>query len=318
MNPKLSILIVSYNTREMTLDCLHSIFEQARSSDFEIVLVDNASTDGSAEAVKTIFPQVRLFEERTNHGFARGNNLAAEAANGDYILLLNPDTIVLDQAIDNLLDFAVERQDAGIWGGRTLFGDRTLNATSCWRRPTLWGLFCRVTGLSLQFPSSETFNPEAYGSWQRDTVRAVDIVTGCLLMIKRHTWEQLGGFSPDFFMYGEEADLCLRAKAKGFSPAVTPAATIVHYGGASEPSRGGKLVKLFTAKVELVKRHLPLGQKALGVGLLALWALTRHIGFSALVHFSPSERRRAEAIAWTELWHQRRTWLKGYPADRPT
>ena len=312
-NPALSVIIVSYNTREMTLACLRSIFEQAQSTNFEVILIDNASTDGSPEAVKASFPQVRLFAEETNHGFARGNNLAAMAAKGEYLLLLNPDTVVLDHALDRLLDFAIKMPDAGIWGGRTLFGDGSLNATSCWRRATLWGLFCRATGLSLQFPNCEILNPESYGSWQRDTVRRVDIVTGCLLMIERKSWEQLGGFSSDFFMYGEEADLCLRARALGFRPAVTPSAEIVHYGGASEPSRGGKLVKLFTAKVELVRRHFPYGQRRLGVFLMALWALSRYIGFNTLAHLSPSAARRAEAAAWSELWQQRRIWLAGYP-----
>ena len=117
------------------------------------------------------------------------------------------------------------------------------------RRPTLWNLFCRVSA-ALVFPSSAIFNSESYGGWQRDTVRHVDIVTGCLFLIKRETWLRLGGFSPNFFMYGEEADLCLRALAQGCRPMVTPVATIVHHGGASEATRAGKVIKLFTAKVE--------------------------------------------------------------------
>ncbi|MEX1153177.1 glycosyltransferase family 2 protein [Parvibaculum sp.] len=316
MKPKLSILIVSYNTREMTLACLRSVHEQAQSADFEIVLVDNASVDGSAGAVAAAFPQVRLLAETENHGFARANNLAAKVARGDYLLLLNPDTLVLDQALDKLVAFAEQRPEAGIWGGRTLFGDGSLNPTSCWRRPTLWSLFCRAAGLSLLFPRSEVFNPESYGGWRRDTVRHVDIVTGCLFLIRRATWERLGGFSSDFFMYGEETDLCLRARALGCRPAITPDATILHYGGASEKTRAGKVVKLFAAKIELIRRHWPVWQRGAGVFLMVLWALTRHAGYALLARLTPTVQRREEAAAWAEVWRQRRVWRAGYRSGR--
>lgn len=311
---ELSILIVSYNTREMTLACLHSIYEQAISPDFEIILVDNASEDGSAAAVRETFPQVRLMEEAENHGFARANNLAARHAQGEYLLLLNPDTLVLDHALDKLMAFACEKPGAGIWGGRTLFADGSLNPTSCWRRPTLWNLFARVSGLALVFPGSAIFNSEAYGGWQRDSVRRVDIVTGCLFLIRREIWEQLRGFSPDFFMYGEEADLCLRARALNCVPMTTPEATIVHYGGASERVRAGKVIKLFTAKVELIKRYWPLWQQAAGIGLLATWALTRYAGYEIFTRLSPTPQRREAADAWREVWQRRSAWLRGYSA----
>ena len=311
-----SIIIVSFNTRQMTLACLRSIYAQALSSDFEIVLVDNASEDGSVAAIREEFPQVRLLAEAENHGFARANNLAAEYAQGDYLLLLNPDTLVLDHAIDRLLDFARDNQEANIWGGRTVFADGSLNPTSCWRRMTLWNLFCRAVGLSLIFPKSEIFNPESYGGWQRDSVRRVDIVTGCLFLIKREMWVRLGGFAPAFFMYGEEADLCLRARKIGCRPMITPEATIVHYGGASEKTRAGKLIKLLTAKVELVRRHFPIWQRGAGVGLLMLWVLTRYAGYSFLALLSHGQSLQETADSWGASWRHRRTWLRGYAEER--
>src|SRR5688500_1121742 len=121
----LSIIIISYNTKEMTLDCLKSIFEQTSGISFEVIVLDNASRDNSAEAIAAGFPQVKLIAHQENLGFAGGNNLAARKAAGEYILLINPDTVVLDGAIQKLFRFAEDNPAAGVWGWRTLFGDKS-------------------------------------------------------------------------------------------------------------------------------------------------------------------------------------------------
>ena len=199
-----------------------------------------------------------------------------------WLLLLNPDTVVLDGALDKLMAFRRAHPEAGIWGGRTVFADGSLNPASCWRRQTLWSLFCRASGLAAVFRRSDLFNPEAYGGWPRDTVREVDIVTGCLFLIARETWDRLGGFDPVFVMYGEEADLCLRARQIGLRPVITPDAVIIHYGGASEKVRADKLVRLLRAKAELVKRHFAPGTRAPGLALLAAWPASRLLALSVL------------------------------------
>ncbi|MFO8127101.1 glycosyltransferase family 2 protein, partial [Yoonia sp.] len=256
--PEVSVIVISYNTRDMTLACLASIYAQT-SGYFEVVVVDNASTDGSAEAIAAQFPQVTLIAESINHGFAAAHHVAVPHCRAPWLLLLNPDTVVLDGALDKLMAFRRQRPEAGIWGGRTVFADGRLNPASCWRRQTLWSLVCRASGLATIFPGSAVFNPEAYGSWPRDTVREVDIVTGCFFLIARETWDRLGGFDPVFVMYGEEADLCLRARRIGLRPAITSEAVIIHHGGASEKVRADKLVRLLRAKAELVKRHFAPG-----------------------------------------------------------
>ena len=314
MTMRLSIIIVSYNTCDMTRACLESVYEQALSDDFEVIVVDNASDDGSAEMVRQSFPHAVLRAEKVNHGFAAGNNIAAGMARGDYLLLLNPDTVVLDHALDRLVAFAESAPQAGIWGGRTIFADGSLNPTSCWRRPTPWNLFCRAVGLSALFPGSAILNSESYGGWRRDSVRHVDIVTGCLFLIRREMWERLGGFSPDFFMYGEEADLCLRARKAGCRPMITPDATIVHYGGASEKTRVGKLVKLFAAKMEIVRRHWRAPLRPLGTGLMALFVLVRVAGFGLAAGLFRGGRFGDQASAWRDVWRRRASWLRGYPA----
>jgi len=218
--PLLSIIVISYNTRDMTLASLASIYAQT-TTPFEVIVVGNASSDGSAEAIAADFPQVTMLAETVNHGFGRAHHVAMPHAVAPMVLLLNPDTVVLSGAVDKLLAFAVLRPEAGIWGGRTLHADGRLNPASCWWRMTLWSLFCRTSGLSAVFAGSGVFNPENIGHWPRDAERRVDIVSGCFLLIGRDTWDQLGGFDPVFHMYGEEADLCLRGIAKGLQPMIT-------------------------------------------------------------------------------------------------
>ncbi len=303
--PRLSILIISYNTGEMTLECLRSVVRETRAP-HEVIVVDNASRDGSAEAIAAEFPDIRLFAEQANHGFAGGNNLAAAHARGDYLLLLNPDTVVQDGAIDTLLAFAERTPDARIWGGRTLFGDGSLNPGSCWGRMTLWNIFARSSGLTGIFPRSPRVNSEDYGGWRRDSEAEVDIVSGCFFLIGRADWEALGGFDPVFHMYGEEADLCLRARrALGARPRITPEATIIHYGGASEAVRSDKMVRLLAAKMTLIERHLPAWQRGAARRLYRLWPLTRRIALGIA-------GRRERAAVWGEIWDRRAEWEHGF------
>lgn len=308
--PDITIVVVSYNTREMTLECLRSIGEQTLQTSYELIVVDNDSSDGSAEAIAAEFPELRLIALDENIGFAQANNLAAGDARGERLLLLNPDTVVIDGAIDRLVGFADSRQSAGIWGGRTLFADRSLNPTSCWGRMTVWNLFCRAVGLTALFPASELFNSEPYGDWQRDSVREVDIVTGCLLLIAKRLWDDLDGFQPRYFMYGEEADLCLRARAEGASPLLTPEATIIHYGSASDS--GNKAVSVAAARMTLIREHWTPIRRRLGVGLSWASALTHHVGYSLAARLLSRPSVKAQADLHRKVWLERDRWLPGY------
>lgn len=309
--PLVSILVVNYNTREMTLECLRSIARET-SLPHEVILIDNASHDGSAQAIAAEFPNVRLMAETTNHGFAKANNIAAKMARGTYILLLNPDTVVLDGAIDQIVACAQKHPQARIWGGRTLYADRQLNPTSCWGRMTLWSVLCTTSGLSSVLRNSALFNPEGYGGWQRDSERAVDIVTGAFLLIHRDFWNDLGGFDLRYVMYGEEADLCLRAHALGARPMITPYATIVHYVGASEQVRGAKIIMLLKAKLLLIREHFPGWQKAPAIWMFRVWPLSRYwaSSFAARVRGNPAGHERAQS--WKDVWARRGEWWHGY------
>jgi GT2 family glycosyltransferase len=159
--------------------------------------------------------------------------------------------------------------------------------------------------LSTAFKGSGLFDPESLGSWARDSVREVDIVTGCLLLIPRGLWQELGGFDTRFFMYGEDADLALRAAKRGFHPAITPDSVITHEVGVSSDNRSDKLILLYTGKATLLRKHWPRGKREVGLGLLYAGVGVRAL-MSTMLH---SNGRGGQ---WAPVWRARQTWLKGY------
>lgn len=302
----LSVIIVSYNTRDLTLECLRSVFAETRDLEYEVIVVENASGDGSAEAIHEEFPEVRLFALDENLGFAGGNNLGAAEARGRYVLLLNPDTVVLGRALEHLVRFMDDHPEAGLCGGRTRFADGSLNPTSCWGSASLWSLICRGTGLRSVFPGSRWFDPESLGNWERDSRREVDIVSGCLMILPREFWDELEGFDLRFFMYAEDFDLSWRVKERGRSLWIIPEATIIHHGGASERVRADKIVRLFTANCQLYRKHWSPLRARCAARLYDLWAGSRALAFTLL---SPLSRRaRVSRANWCEIWRRRAAW----------
>jgi len=306
--PDISIIIVSYNTREMTLECIRSVFCETKDINYELIVLDNASSDDTVDAIKSEFgDKINLIASEKNLGFAAGNNFAATLAKSDLLLLLNPDTVVLDHAIDKLYGFANRYNHAGIWGGKTLFDDRSLNPASCWSRQTIWSLFCQAIGLTSLFRNSSIFNPEGIGGWDREGIRSVNIVSGCFFLIKKELWLTLGGFRKDFFMYGEEADLCLRAKNIGANPMVTSKAVIIHYGGASEKVRADKMIRLLRAKSLLIKYHFPRILQWTGLRLLILWPISRYFAHSVLSLIGKSSSVEPKRV-WGEIVSRKDEW----------
>jgi hypothetical protein len=304
-------LLVSFNTRELTLKCLETLFAATRGVTFDVVLWDNASKDGSADAVAERFPQVRLIRSPENLGFAAANNRAAEDIDTEWLLLLNTDTEVFDGAIERLLEFGRAHPENGIYGGRTVFPDGSLNPGSAWNRITPWSAFCLATGLVAAFRGSTFFNTEAIAGWKRDSVREVDIVTGCFFLIRTALWRQLGGFDPLFWMYGEEADLCLRARALGYRPIITPDATIMHLGGASRQSDASRIIQLAKARATLAQRHWSPIWQPWGKLMGWIWVANRYVAARLMraARLAGSERRYA---VWSDVWSKRASWMNGW------
>ncbi|PYE82222.1 glycosyltransferase family 2 protein [Pseudoroseicyclus aestuarii] len=310
--PELTVIVVSYNTRALTLACLETLYARTHTTRFRCVLLDNASSDGSAEAVAERFPQVELIASEDNLGFAKANNVVAAQAQTEWLLLLNPDTEVHEGAIDALLAFSKENPQAGITGGRTVFPDGSLNKLSCLDRITPWSAFCVATGLASVFRNTTLFNPEYIGGWDRDTVREVDIVVGCFLMIRRSLWEELGGFNLKYFMYAEEADLCLRAGKLGYRPMITPEAQIMHLVGASS-KRTDKMKRVAKGRATLIRDHWPSALVPLGLGLMWLWCALR-LGAARLMALGAPRRHGETYEKWSGIWSARADWLAGYQA----
>ena len=304
--PEVSVILVSYNTSSYIRRALESLFRETQLASIEVIVVDNASSDDSVAMIRQFFPQVTLIESGANLGFAGGVQLGVKQAIGQYLLLLNPDTVIINAAVDRLLHFAKLHPANGIWSGVTLNNDMSLNTQHAWSKPTLHDLLYSALGLSKLFSKTCVFNNANYGCWKRDTVKEVDIVSGCFFLTTRELWDKLGGLDASFFMYAEEADYCLRAKALGYQPIVTPDARIIHHGGVSHSHFSGKQIKLLKGKVELVNRHVTAWQRPAYKALLYLYVLNK---FALHTLFKPRSAQRRE---WQIIFAQRADWLQGY------
>lgn len=250
-----SIIIVNWNTKELLQDCLKSVYERAGDVDYEIIVIDNASTDGSAEMVKKDFQRVVLIENMENRGFAMANNQGMAVAKGRYVLLLNSDTIVLDESIANTVRFADAHPQAGVIGCQVLNPDGTVQPT-CFMFPSILNMLLSSTHLYKLLPKSRFFGREHMTWWDRSDMRQVDVVTGCFMLVRREAIEKVGMMDERFFIYGEETDWCYRFKKNGWLAVFTPTTEIIHYSGASTKQRRTEmLLQLWGSTLLFFKKH---------------------------------------------------------------
>jgi hypothetical protein len=309
-----AIVIVNYHTNHMVRAAAESILCTAADIDHEILVVDNSPGHGLEEALADLRDSVRIMPAPSNLGFAAACNWAAGQARGEWILLVNPDVVVLPGAIQALLELARTRPDAGIYGGRTVNADGTLNPASCWRTLSLWTLACRVLALDTLWPGSPLLNRQGYGGWDRSGVAGVDVVSGCFMLISRALWDRLDGFDERFFVYGEDADLCLRARRLGYRPYITSQATVVHEGGGSEKLKSGKMVRLLIAKAQFIEKHYPGMRGRLMMTALMTWPWSRYAAFRLATPLNRS-RFGVGRATWQSVWRDVRH-FRGY-GSRP-
>ncbi|MEZ3159173.1 glycosyltransferase family 2 protein [Microbacterium sp. BWT-B31] len=301
--PDVSVVIVSYNTRDETVAAVESVLSGTDTVEVEIIVVDNGSTDGSVAGLRAVTGPVHVIDARENLGFARGVNLGVAHARGEFVLLLNPDTIMLPGSVDRLVAFARANPQYRIFGGRTLAADGSTEPSSCWGAPSLWSLTMFALLLSTVFKRSRVFDPESLGRWERDTIREVPIITGCLLLISAEDFRELGGMDEDFFLYGEDAEFSMRAAARGMARVVYPPAAIVHtIGGSSGGSAKGAMV--MAGKVTYLNKMWSPRRAAAGRALL-------HTGVAARAALEAATRRTDRP--WSAAWRRRRDWADGYP-----
>lgn len=269
----LSIIIVNYNTKELLEQCLESL-----TGDEEIIVVDNASTDGSVEMAEKEFPKVKLVKNKENLGFAKANNQAFRQARGEYVLFLNPDTVVLGQASLKMVQWLEKHPRVGILGCQILDEDKKIRSSGGFF-PNLWRVFLWMSGIDHFPPVARAFGayhlPPSFFKAQGE----LDWVQGCALLARREVLEKIGGFDENFFMYAEEVDLCLRAKKLGWQVWFTPGAQIIHLGGGKtkRPILGEYKSLLYFFKKHFPSWHLPVLRF-----LLKLGAILR-IGFFGII-----------------------------------
>lgn len=310
MKHQLDIILVSYNTAEYTKRAIESVYAETQDTSFKIIMVDNDSKDNSVELISKEFPEVEIIQTGANLGFAGGVNVGATSSDSEYILLLNPDTVILERAIDKLMDFAKVKTTAGIWGGVTLNDDLSLNPNNARARISFKTLLFSALGLSKIFNDSCYFNHDNYGCWDRKSEKEVDVITGCFFLTPRALWEELEGLDETFFMYAEEADYCIRAIKKGYQPCVTPDARIIHHGGVSEANISGKMLKLLKGKSELINKHASNWQKPIHKGLLLLHVFNKTMALNLFSLINKSKISVRDE--WRIVFKQRKEWLKGY------
>ena len=253
---ELSIIIVNYNVKEFLQNLLHSIEKASLNISHEIIIVDNASDDGSVELIRDKFPSVKLIANTENLGFGKANNQALEIAKGKYLLLINPDTIISEDTFDKMIRFFEDNAEAGLAGCKILNPDGTLQLACRRSFPGPWTSFCKVTGLSNLFPKSKLFARYNLTYLDEDQTYEVDAISGSFMMMKKETYNKVGGFDEEFFMYGEDLDLCYRIQQEGFKVYYVHTTQIIHYKGESTKRSRLDETKVFYDAMHLfVKKH---------------------------------------------------------------
>lgn len=241
---QLSVIIVNYNVRHFLEQCLHAVKKASKNTGVEIFVVDNNSVDGSCQMVKEKFPDVLLIENTENLGFSKANNQAIARATGDYILLLNPDTVVEESTFEKCLQFMNAHPDAGGLGVKMIDGKGHFLPESKRALPTPMVAFWKIFGLSGLFPRSRIFSRYHLGYLDANSIHSVEILSGAFMMLRREALDKTGLLDESFFMYGEDIDLSWRLIRAGYTNYYFPETTIIHYKG--ESTKKGSLNYVFT------------------------------------------------------------------------
>ena len=251
----LSVIIVNWNGADFLKRCLTQVFQTIKSIPFEVIVVDNASTDNSVCMLKEKYPGVALLENESNEGFARGNNQAFSQAHGEYCLMLNSDAFIHPNGVDKMIRIMQNNPSIGALGCRLENEDGTLQR-SCYSFPTLLTELWAVVYLEKLFPRSTVFGKYNLTYWDCDDFREVDVVMGACLLLQKKALDQVGVLDEDYFMYSEEVDLCYRLKKSGWKVFFTPAATATHiWGGSSQKAPISSIIRLYRSRVLFFRKN---------------------------------------------------------------
>lgn len=248
----LSIVIVNYKTRDLTLQTLASVFTANKpAGGLEVILVDNASADDTPTVVRKLFPQVKVIASRTNLGFAGGNNLGMRQARGRYVLLLNSDTLVSKNTFTKMVKFMDENPKIGLSTCKVKLFSKGLDPASHRGFPTPWAALTYYSGLEKVWPKSKLFGQYHQGWKDLNTTHEIDTPVGAFFFLRNKTLKQVGFLDEAFFMYGEDIDLAFRIKAAGWQISYTPITSITHLKGASGLNK--KVKNKLTAEAKAIR-----------------------------------------------------------------
>src|SRR5664279_987382 len=303
----LSVVIVSYNVKFFLEQCLSSLKKAVGESSLlrsqtEVFVVDNASADGTVDFLKPLFPDFQFIHNTENLGFARANNQAARLCSGEFLLFLNPDTILAENSLESCISFFRTKPDAGGLGVHMVDGAGRFLKESKRGFPGVWTSFFKMTGLTHAFPHSKTFSSYYMGHLDERKSHAVDILSGAFLLTKKNVFNKSGEFDQRFFMYGEDIDLSYRIRQEGYQNYYFADTTIIHFKGEST-RRDSRYIKMFyTAMILFMKKHF----KGLGspVRLFFLtMAVRSHQAMAYVLHVT-SQKKEAARISGssTMVW----------------
>jgi GT2 family glycosyltransferase len=294
-NPDVSIVIVSWNTRDILRECLQSIIRETRRP-YEIIVVDNASSDGSTAMIEAEYPQIVLITNNKNRGFAAATNQGLKVAAGRYLLMLNPDTVILEHAIDKMIVWLNDHPDVGCAGCQVLNADGSIDKT-CFSDLSPFRLLLAEVGLH---------RLNLYPGWDRRSEKDVGVVTGMFMLIPRHILDEVGLMDEAFFVYAEEADLCRRIWGANLRCVFTPVARIIHYGAQSSRQIKQRMYnQQQKSKLIYMRKHYGLLGFLLGKVTYVASSIFRIVAFGSFALLSGQSNARVRAsLACSALMFQ--------------
>ncbi len=252
---QLSVIILNYNVRYFLEQCVLSVESAIKNIDAEIIVIDNNSQDTSCAMLKERFPNVKRIENKENSGFPKGNNSGVSQAKGEYICILNPDTVVAEDTFTKVLAFAKNQKDLGIIGVKLIDGTGNFLPESKRGTPTPWVAFTKITGLYQFFPKSRFFNSYYAEHLNENQTGKVDILVGAFMVMKRDLYNEIGGFDENCFMYSDDIDLSYMALQQGKSNYYFHDTTVIHYKGESTVKDGTYMKRFQEAMNFFYKKH---------------------------------------------------------------
>ena len=255
---QLSVIIVNYNVKNLLKDCLFSVQKAAHSIDTEIIVVDNASSDGSLEMLKSEFKDVKLIVNTQNIGFSKANNQGIAQATGQYILLLNPDTLVYKNTFEDCLKFSTQTNNCGGIGVQMLDASNQFLKESKRSFPSPWLALFRLSFLNKLFPNSALFNRYYLGHLSKDKNHQVEVLAGAFIWLKKSIADEVGGLDETYFMYGEDIDFSYSIQQAGYNNYYLGTISIIHYKGKSTDKYSFKYIERFYGAMKIFsKKHYP-------------------------------------------------------------